>query len=129
MYTQHHYHSTTNEVLVVISDKRAELCFGGSEENGDKVVLEVGKGDVMVVPAGVGHALLRELGTGGGKFQMVGSYPVGAKGWDMCTGEHGEREKQWKNVETVEWFERDPVYGDQGPILDPADGTPPKVER
>lgn len=123
MYTQQHYHSNTNEILVVVSDRRAELCFGGSdsEENGGKVVVEVGKGDVMIVPAGVGHALLREL-DGKGRFEMVGSYPVGAEGWDMCTGQDGEKNERWKNVEKVGWFKRDPIYGDEGPVLDPTGG-------
>jgi uncharacterized protein YjlB len=122
MYRQHHYHSTTNEVLVVVSHSRAELCFGGSEgkENEGKVVVEVERGDVMVVPAGVGHALLRELGDGDGEgtFEMVGSYPVGAEDWDMCTGKQGEKGDEWGNVAKVRWFERDPVYGDEGPVLD-----------
>lgn len=54
MYRKHHYHSTTHEVLVV-SRGSATVCFG--PDNGRKVVHEAQKGDVFVVPAGVGHAM------------------------------------------------------------------------
>lgn len=115
MYTQHHYHSTTNEVLVVSSGS-AIVCFGGSTSHKDKQEVKVGKGDVMIVPAGVGHALLKDLGG----FEMVGSYPVGCERWDMCTGEDGVREKGecWERIKGLGWFDRDPIYGDAGPVLD-----------
>jgi uncharacterized protein YjlB len=132
MYRQHHYHSNTNEILCVVSRRGAEVGFGGSNEsnksgNEGKVVVKVGRGDVIVVPAGVGHALLRELDDvedgdeDQGKFEMVGSYPVGAEGWDMCMGDEKEKDgKEWENVRKVGWFSRDPIYGDQGPVLDAA---------
>ena len=76
MYRQHHYHSTTNEVLCVAGGS-ARLCFGGGE-NPERVEVEVEKGDVMVVPAGVAHAMLDDHGG----FSMIGSYPVGGDQWD-----------------------------------------------
>ncbi|WVQ85747.1 hypothetical protein IAT38_007914 [Cryptococcus sp. DSM 104549] len=114
MYRQHHYHSTTHEVLVVTSGA-ARLCFGGPPEkaNTGRVEVVAEKGDVMVVPAGVGHALLEDKGG----FEMVGSYPVGAASWDKCTGSPGEKERVWGGIEKLNWFERDPVYGDEGPVL------------
>jgi uncharacterized protein YjlB len=110
MYSTTHFHSTTHEVLVV-SNGKAKLCFGG-EENSDRVVEVVGKGDVMVVPAGVGHRLLEDLSD---NFEMVGSYPPG-KEWDMCYGKAVE-EKKAQGIKGLGWFERDPVYGDEGPVL------------
>lgn len=48
---------------------------------------------------------------------MVGAYPKGC-GWDMCYGKEGEgKEDKWESVKRVEWLERDPVYGDDGPVL------------
>ena len=70
------------------------------------------KGDVVVVPAGVSHRLLEDRT---GDFGMVGAYPIG-KDWDMCYGEKGEREKV-EGIEGLGWFERDPIYGDEGPVL------------
>lgn len=110
MYSQSHFHSTAHEVLCVASGK-ARLCFGG-EENPKRVEAVLEKGDVMVVPAGVAHRLLQDLDGG---FSMVGSYPTG-KSWDMCYGREGEEEKV-KGIRSLGWFERDPIYGDEGPSL------------
>ena len=110
MYTTSHFHSTTHEVLCV-SKGRARLCFGG-EENPDRVEPVVQRGDVMVLPAGISHRLLEDLEGG---FEMVGSYPRGCS-WDMCYGREGEVQKV-KDIAGVSWFERDPIYGDEGPVL------------
>jgi len=110
MYSQSHFHSTTHEVLC-ISQGRAKLCFGG-EDNPGRVEPVVQRGDVMVLPAGVAHRLLQDLDGG---FQMVGSYPVGFD-WDMCYGRPGEEDKV-RSISTLEWFKRDPIYGDEGPVL------------
>ncbi|WVW80520.1 hypothetical protein I302_102505 [Kwoniella bestiolae CBS 10118] len=113
MYKQHHYHSTVDEVLVVVNGA-AKLCFGGSVSNPDKVEAEVSKGDVMVVPAGVGHALIEDKGS----FEMVGCYPEGSGNWDMCTGEDGEKDKNRKTIRELGWLKGDPMYRDQGPVVD-----------
>ncbi|KAF2089750.1 hypothetical protein K490DRAFT_20190, partial [Saccharata proteae CBS 121410] len=111
MYAQTHYHSTTHEVLC-ISSGRARLCFGG-ETNEGRVETVVERGDVVVVPAGVGHRLLDDLEGG---FEMVGSYPRG-RSWDMCYGVEEEEGKR-RGIEKLGWFEKDPVYGEEGPVLD-----------
>lgn len=110
MYPTTHFHSTTHEVLCV-SSGRARLCFGG-EDNPERVEPTVEAGDVMVLPAGMAHRLLEDFGG----FQMVGSYPKGCD-WDMCYGREGEEGKT-KSIRDVKWFERDPIYGDEGPVLD-----------
>jgi len=70
------------------------------------------------MPAGVAHRMLEEGGGagGGGRFEMVGSYPIGSH-WDMCYGKPGE-EAKIEGIKGLKWFERDPIYGDQGPVLD-----------
>lgn len=113
MYTTTHFHSTTHEVLCV-SNGSARLCFGG-EDNDDRVELTVQPGDVIVVPAGVGHRLLEEVGDSG--FEMVGCYPRGSQQWDMCYGAPGE-ESKILDIENVPWFQRDPIYGAHGPVLE-----------
>ncbi len=67
---------------------------------------------MIIVPAGVGHRLLEDLD---GAFEMVGSYPKG-KSWDMCYGQEGEESKV-KEIADLGWFEKDPLYGDDGPVL------------
>lgn len=47
---------------------------------------------------------------------MIGSYPEGSK-WDMCYGKEGE-EAQAKGIVSLGWFERDPICGAKGPVLD-----------
>lgn len=76
-------------------------------------MLEAQKGDVLVVPAGVSHRLWEDLEGG---FQMVGCYPE-AFSWDMCYGRPGEEGVE-ERIKGLRWFQRDPVYGDQGPVLD-----------
>ncbi|KAK5109638.1 hypothetical protein LTR62_006875 [Meristemomyces frigidus] len=111
MYSTSHFHSTSHEVLG-IANGTAELCFG-HEDNPQCVRETVRKGDVIVVPAGVAHRLLRDIDGG---FEMVGCYPPGYN-WDMCYGRFGE-EKKVEKIKEIPWFERDPVYGDEGPALE-----------
>ncbi|KAK4697055.1 hypothetical protein P7C71_g961, partial [Lecanoromycetidae sp. Uapishka_2] len=110
MFSQSHFHSTAHEVLCVAQGK-AKLCFGG-EDNPKRVESVLGKGDVIIVPAGVAHRLLDDIDGG---FSMVGSYPIG-KGWDMCYGKEGEEDKV-EGIGALGWFDRDPIYGDEGPSL------------
>lgn len=112
MYRQSHFHSTSHEVLGIVSG-RARLCFGG-EENPRRAEPVVQSGDLIVVPAGVSHRLLEDLDGG---FSMLGSYPQG-RNWDMCYGVEGEDESRIrKNISQQAWFDRDPLYGDDGPAI------------
>lgn len=113
MYSTSHFHSSTHEVLC-ISRGAARLCFG-HEENPGRVEVVVERGDVLVVPAGVAHRLVEEVGGKG--FEMVGSYPKGAKAWDMCYGRPGEEGVE-EMIKGLKWFGSDPIYGDQGPSLE-----------
>lgn len=109
MYSDTHFHSTTHEVLAIAAGS-AKCCFG-DENNPNRVEPVLEKGDVVIVPAGVGHRLLEDYGG----FQMVGSYPTG-KNWDMCYGQAAEQKKV-EGIAKLGWFTRDPVYGDDGPTL------------
>lgn len=112
MYSTSHFHSTTHEILIPYVG--AARCRFGGDGNPGAVDVEIGEGDVVVVPAGVAHRLL-EVTTPG--FAMVGSYPVGAREWDMCYGREGEVGVV-ERIARLEWFKRDPVYGNVGPVLD-----------
>ncbi|OWZ62233.1 hypothetical protein AYX14_05636 [Cryptococcus neoformans] len=119
MSSIHHYHSTTQEAMVVTSGS-ARLCFGGPPEEGNngRLEVEVKKGDVMIVPAGVSHGMLENRGG----FEMLGGYPIGAEDWDFCVGKEEEKGEAWERIKGLAWFEKDPVYGDQGPVLDVVKG-------
>jgi uncharacterized protein YjlB len=107
VYGYHHYHSTAHEALGVVSGS-ARVRFGG--KNGQ--TLEVRAGDVVVIPAGVGHC---NEGASAG-FRVVGAYPRG-QDWDLRTGKPGERPEVLNNIRAVPLPETDPIYGADGPLL------------
>ncbi len=104
IYPFHHFHSIAHEVLG-IARGQARVAFGGP----DGQVLQVEAGDVVVIPAGVGH---RNMGAST-DFQVVGAYPGGAD-WDLRRGDPGERAVVLRNIAAVPRPDRDPVSG--GPI-------------
>lgn len=108
VFPYHHYHSTAHEVLGVARGQ-ATLRLGG--ERG--VALRVRAGDVLVIPAGVGH---KNEGADP-DFLVVGAYPDG-QDWDLCTGEPGERPGVLDNIRRVPLPAADPVHGAGGPLAE-----------
>jgi uncharacterized protein YjlB len=106
VYTYHHYHSTAHEVLGVYGGT-AQVQLGGP----DGVVLEVERGDVVVIPAGVAH---KNVGSSS-DFRVVGAYPGGQRP-DMNYGRAGERPDADERIARVPHPEADPVYGQGGPL-------------
>jgi len=106
VYPFHHYHSTSHEVLGVYSGS-ATLQLGGEEGK----VLTVNVGDVIVIPAGVGHKKL----TSSPDFGLVGAYPDGRQ-WDVLRGEPGERPEADHRIALLPLPDTDPIYGAQGPL-------------
>jgi uncharacterized protein YjlB len=113
LLSKDHFHSTTHSVLGVVSG-RSRACFGG-EQNPDRFETIIQRGDLIIIPAGVGHRLSQDLGTSDEPFELVLAYPL-LKPWDICYGQP-EGEEQVKNIQKVVWFQRDPLYGDDGPAL------------
>lgn len=99
----HHYHSNTHEVLGVYSGK-ALLQLGGEE--GEK--LEVAAGDIIIIPAGVGHKNLKSE-----NFKIVGAYPDGRE-YDMNYGKEGERPAADNNISKIPIPDTDPFFGKKG---------------
>lgn len=100
VYSFHHYHSTSHEVLGIYSGN-ALLHLGG--EHGEKIKVQAG--DVIVIPAGVGHKNLGSQNLG-----VVGAYPDG-RSWDMNKGLPGERPKADENIAALPIPENDPIFG------------------
>ncbi len=100
IYSFHHYHSTSHEVLGVYQGT-ALLHLGG--EQGNKV--RVSAGDIIVIPAGVGHKNLESDGLG-----IVGAYPDG-RNWDVNRGLPGERPKTDENIAALPKPATDPFLG------------------
>jgi uncharacterized protein YjlB len=105
IYDYHHYHSTAHEVLG-IAKGRAKIQLGGPRG----VVVEVGPGDAVVIPAGVGHCLLK-----GEDLVVVGAYPKGQT-WDLCVDTPEDRKKALENIPWVPMPVTDPVLGEEGPL-------------
>ena len=101
IYSYHHYHSTSHEVLGVYAGF-ALLHLGG--ESGER--LRVNAGDVIIIPAGVGHKKLNASND----FAVVGAYPEG-RDWDVLKGEPGERPRADENLASLPIPKSDPVFG------------------
>ena len=108
VFSYHHYHSNAHEVLCVLGGN-ARLAFGGPE--GQTIEVEVG--DVVVIPAGVGHKNEGSCRN----FEVVGAYPQGQENYDLRTGEEGERPDVLKNIRNVSMPQTDPLFGEGGPLL------------
>jgi uncharacterized protein YjlB len=107
IFTYHHYHSITHEVLGVCQGHTV-LQLGG--EKGIKLIIE--QGDVIVIPAGVAHknALQQD------QIVCIGAYPDG-KSYDINYGKAGERPETDKNIKKVPLPDTDPVFGNMGNLI------------
>lgn len=102
----HHFHSTAHEVLGVFGGT-ATARFGG--ESGADVT--VSAGDVVIIPAGVGHKAIEASANLG----IVGAYPAGTTP-DLCRGTAQERPRSLDAIAQVPIPRLDPLYGDGGPL-------------
>ena len=107
IYSYHHYHSTAHEVLGVFRGS-ATVQFGG--DRGRTQQLQAG--DVVIIPAGVGHKNLHSTDD----FGVVGAYPDRQEP-DLCYAEPGECPKADEKIGRVPLPGCDPVFGGEGPLL------------
>jgi len=112
IYDEHHYHSNTHEVLGVYSG-HCIVQFGGDHG----ITEELRRGDVVIIPAGVAHKKIA-----GENFKCVGAYPNG-RDYNIHYGQPGEREKHELEIRRVPLPEKDPVFGDSGPLKNSWSGT------
>lgn len=108
IFTFHHYHSTAHEALFIYGGS-AKVQMGG--EPG--IIETVSAGDVIIIPAGVGH---KNLGSTD-DFKVIGCYPPGQK-VDMQYGKPGERPGTDQTIAKLALPTADPVFGAKGPLLE-----------
>ena len=100
IFTFQHYHSITHEALGIYSGECLVLLGG---DKGEKV--KVKAGDIIVIPAGVGHKNLSDEDLG-----VVGAYPNGMP-VDIMKGQPGERPTTDHNIAAVPFPDTDPFLG------------------
>lgn len=96
VYDYDHFHTNTHEVLAVFSGN-AEILFGGLH------CIDVNRGDVMIIPAGVAHKKLKS----DNNFKCVGAYPEGSK-FDLNKTKQVDDNAK---ISQVGIPDMDPVYG------------------
>ncbi|MBB5048397.1 uncharacterized protein YjlB [Rhodopseudomonas rhenobacensis] len=107
IYDFQHYHATVHEALGVARG-HALVLFGG--ERGEAV--QLGVGDVAILPAGTGHKCL----FASHDFQVVGAYPPGdTMQITRPTPDNHRRAKQ--TIPQVQRPASDPLLGESGPLM------------
>jgi uncharacterized protein YjlB len=102
----HHFHTTAHEVLGIAAGT-ATVRFGGP--HGRDVAVQAG--DVVVIPAGVGHCRVRASAD----LLVVGAYPDGA-GTDTARPDPAEAEPRRRAAAAVLVPASDPLAGPDGPL-------------
>lgn len=105
----HHFHSTVHEVLGVARGQ-ATVLFGGPLGQ----TLQVQAGDVVVVPAGVGHCSQGQSPD----LLIVGAYPDNGPQPDLKRGRPDEHAAAAQAVAKVAMPDADPVTGAGGKLAD-----------
>lgn len=108
IYPYHHYHSICHEALGVYSGS-AQLQLGGDRGS----CVEVVAGDVIIIPAGVGHKKI----TASDDFAVLGAYPAGME-YDLMKAENGDRPSADERIAKVPFPDKDPVKGNKGGIME-----------
>ena len=106
IFDYHHYHATAHETLGIAAGSAA-VRFGG--EAGETVGLTTG--DVVVIPAGVGHALIE----GTGDLLVVGAYADG-RDWDVVRADPKAIAAARERIAATPLPGTDPVDGLDGPL-------------
>lgn len=96
-----HYHSISHEVLGIYSGT-ATVQLGGKQGS----TMTIQAGDVIIIPAGVGH---QNLGSST-DFGVVGAYPDG-RTFDVLRGQPGERPRADKTIAALPIPATDPLLG------------------
>ncbi|HEX2554150.1 MAG TPA: cupin domain-containing protein [Microvirga sp.] len=107
IYSFHHYHSTAHEVLGIAAGSAA-VRFGG--EGGATVA--VGAGDVVVIPAGVGHKRIEASPD----LLVVGAYP-GGMACDLIRADPAAVVEARRRIARVPLPDADPVDGAGGMLV------------
>lgn len=107
IFTYHHFHSSAHECVACYRGS-AKLQIGGV--GGD--ILSVGIGDVLIIPAGVGHKQVEASSD----FNMVGAYPIGQRA-DVCRDDVANLKAAMANIAQVPLPRTDPLNATHGGLI------------
>jgi uncharacterized protein YjlB len=108
VYAYAHYHSTIHEAMAVARG-RTTVRFGG-EAGRD---IDIGPGDVVILPAGTGHqGLFASPG-----LVVIGAYPPNCA-YNLCRASKAARTKAIEQIPNVPTPAADPVFGANGPLIE-----------
>jgi uncharacterized protein YjlB len=99
IYDYTHFHSNAHEVLG-IAEGKVTLRLGGEAGR----LLRVRAGDMLVIPAGVGHQRVSDEAG----LKVVGAYPRGQADYDM--------KRSGRRIPKVALPKTDPLQGEQGAV-------------
>ena len=102
IHAWHHYHPNAHEALAIVRG-RVRVQLGG--EVG--AVLDLAAGDVVVLPAGVGHKNL----AASEDLLVVGAYPPGQESPGLSAGRPGEHAAALRSIPRLPDPPCDPVTG------------------
>jgi uncharacterized protein YjlB len=107
IFDYHHYHSNAHEVLGVAKGA-ARVKLGG--ESGQEV--NVGPGDVLVLPAGTGHCCVDRSDD----FLVVGAYPASQENYDTRRADPQALAASKRRISQVPLPLGDPLSGPGGAL-------------
>jgi uncharacterized protein YjlB len=107
IYRYPHYHSMIHEAMG-IARGRAKVRFGGKKGK----EIDIGPGDVIILPAGTGHQLVNQTQ----ELVVIGAYPPSGK-YDLCRGSKAEHARALAAIVKVPRPVSDPVFGASGPLM------------
>ncbi len=108
VFDYHHLHSNAHELLVVLSGS-ARIAFGGVDGRS----VDLGPGDMAVLPAGTGHRNERS----DEDFRVLGAYPCGQEP-DLVRVDRLEQvdDEARRRIRAVPLPPADPLFGEGGPL-------------
>lgn len=107
IFDYHHYHSNAHEVLgVAMGAARVKLGGEGGQE------VNVGPGDVLVLPAGTGHCCVERSDD----FLVVGAYPANQENYDIQRADPQILAASKQRISRVPLPVADPLSGPGGAL-------------
>ncbi|KAH6692482.1 cupin domain protein [Plectosphaerella plurivora] len=105
-----HFHPNSHECYGIFQGTSTLLI--GQIEAGNGAKIHVAAGDVIVLPAGTAHSSLESSSD----YRYIGVYPQGCPRWRNEFGKN-DPDSFRDVIDQVGMPEADPVYGENGPLM------------